>query len=71
MWATEIVILDILHEVLVLSVFQESPREGNLHQIFHIFYFMTNNPKLTMYFDLRFPNIYPTSLSGISAEGFR
>ena len=32
---------------------------------------MKNNPKLTVYFDPRFPNIDPTSLSGSSAEEFR
>ena len=70
-WSTEIGIVDILHEVSVLSEFQASPCEGHLHQIFHIFYFMKNNPKLTIYFDPRFPNINPTLFSGSSAEEFR
>ena len=40
------------------SAFQEVPREGNFYQVFHIFAFMKNNPKLTIYFDPRSPNIY-------------
>ena len=67
-WDTEIGGVDILHAVSVLSEFQSSPPEGNLHNVFHIFGFMKNNPKLTIYFDPIFPNIYPTSLSGSSAE---
>ena len=70
-WATEIVSVDILHEVLLLSSFQAAPREVNLHQVFHIFYFMKNNPKLTIYFYPRFTNIYITSFSGSSAEEFK
>ena len=30
-WAKDIVGVDILHEVLVLSAFKASPREGHLH----------------------------------------
>ena len=70
-WATEIVRVDMLHEVSVLSDFQSAPREGNLHQVFHIFSFMKNKPKLTTYFDPRLPNIDPTSFSGSSVEEFR
>ena len=60
-WATEIGRVDILHDVSVLSVFQASPRDGHLHQVFHIFSFMKKDLKLTIYFDPRFPNIDPTS----------
>ena len=70
-WATEICRVDILLWVSVLLAFQEAPREGHLHKLFHIFDFMKKNPKLTIYFDLRFPNITPTSFSGSSAEEFR
>ena len=67
-WATEIGRVDILHEVLGLSAFQASTREGHLHHIFHMFSFMKNNPKITIYIDPRFPNIDLTSFSGSSAE---
>ena len=70
-WATEIGRVDILHEVLVLSVFESEPREGHLRQVLHMFSFMKNNPKLTIHFDPRFPNIFTTSLSGSSAKEFR
>ena len=66
-WSTEIGRVDILHEVSVLSAFQAAPREGHLHQVFHIFDFMVKNPKLTIYFDPILPNIDPTSFSGSSA----
>ena len=67
-WATEIGRDDILHEVSVLSEFQSSPRKGHLYQVLQILSFMKNKPKLAIYFDPRFPNIYSTSLSGSSAE---
>ena len=67
-WSTKIGRVDILHEVLVLSAFQVAPREGHLHQVFHIFDFMKKNPKLTIYFDPIFLNIDLTSFSGNSAE---
>ena len=69
--ATKIFRVDTLHEVLVLLAFRSSSREGYLHQLFHIFAFMKRNPKLKIYFDPRFPNIYPTSLLGSSAEEIR
>ena len=68
--ATEIGRVDILHEVLVLSEFKAAPCEGHLHQVFHIFDFIEKNPKIAIYFDPRFPNIYPTSFSWSSAEEF-
>ena len=70
-WAKEIGRVDILHDVLVLSEFQGSPREGNLHQVFHIFASMEKNPKLTIHFDPRFPNIDTTSFSVSLAEELR
>ena len=70
-WATYIARVDILHEVLVLSAFKASPREGHLHQVFHIFAFMKKNPALTKYFDSRLSNIYHTSFSGSLQEEFR
>ena len=39
-WSTEIVRVDILHAVSVLSVFQASYLEEYLHQVFHIYAFM-------------------------------
>ena len=70
-WATEISRVDILHDVSLLSEFQASPREGHLHQVFHIPDFMKKNPKLTIYFDPIFPNIDSTSFLGRSTEEFR
>ena len=70
-WPTEKGKVDILHELLVFSVFLASPCEVFLHQVFHIFAFMKKNPKLKIYFDPRFPNIDPTSFSGSSTGEFR
>ena len=42
---------DIGHEVLVLSSYQYSPRDGHLQQILHTFAFLKKNPKLMLYFD--------------------
>ena len=72
-WSKKIGRVDILHEVLVLSLsaFQAAPRERHLNQVFRIFSFTKKNPKLTIYFDPRFPNIDPTSFSGSSEEEFR
>ena len=55
----------------MLSTSQAATREGDLHQVFHILAFMKNNPKLKIYFDPRFLNIYSMSFSGSSAEVFR
>ena len=68
--STEIGRVDFLREVSVASSSQSSPREGNLHQVFQIFSFMINNLKLTIYFDLSFPNIHPTAFLGTSVEEF-
>ena len=59
-WSTEIGGVDILHEVSVLSAFQAAPLEGYLHQVLQILDFMKDNPKLTIYFHPRSPNIDPT-----------
>ena len=67
-WATEIGCVGFFLEVSALSAFKSAPREGHLHQVFHIFAFMTKDPKLTIYFDPIFLNIDLTSFSGNSAE---
>ena len=70
-WFTEIGRVDILHEVSVLSELQSATREGHLNEVFYIFDFLINNPKLIIYFDPRFPNINPTSFSRRLSEEFR
>jgi hypothetical protein len=56
-WATELGRVDILHEVLILSQYQASPREGHMEQIMHIFSFLKNKPKLSIYMDPSLPII--------------
>jgi hypothetical protein len=56
-WATEIGRVDILHEILILSQYQASPREGHLEQVLHIFAFLKKKPKLTIYLDHSLPEI--------------
>ena len=63
-WSIKIGRVDIFYEVSVLSAFQASYLEGNLHKVFNIFSFIKKNLNLTIYFDLRFPNINPMSFSG-------
>ena len=56
-WSIEIGRVDILTEVSMLSAYQASPREGHMKAILQIFAYINNNPKLTIYFDPRLPNI--------------
>lgn len=56
-WATEVGRVDILHEVSILSQYQAMPREGHLEQLLHIFAYMKNKPKVTLYMDPALPNI--------------
>ena len=48
-WATELVRRDILHDVSLLSHYQDSPREGHMGDILHIFDFLDEKPRLTLY----------------------
>ena len=66
--AIEIGIVDIKHELSVLSSYQAAPRDGHLQKILHIFAFLKKNPKLTLYFDPNTVVIDPTSFTGITAE---
>ena len=70
-WAIEIGRVDILTEVSMLSSYQASPREGHLEQIHHIFAYLKNKPKLTLYFDPDIPNIDPSWSSGDTPETFK
>ena len=45
-WATELGRVDILFEVSILSQYQASPREGHLAQIFNIFGYLKQDPKI-------------------------
>ena len=49
----------------MLSVFQAAPREGHLHQVFHIFAFMKKNPKLTIYLIQDSPIYIPRHFQGV------
>ena len=70
-WDIEIGIVDIEHEVSVLSSYQAAPCDGHLQQILHIFAFLKKNPKLTLYFDPSSAVINPTSFTGSTTEEFR
>ena len=64
LWEVNIGIVDILTEISMLSIYQASPIEGGLKQIYHIFTFLKNNPKLTLYFDPQEHNIDPSCFDG-------
>ena len=61
----------ILFEVSTLSRYQEAPCEGHIEQIYHIFGFLKNMPKLTLYFDPQEPNIDILWFNGDSVDAFR
>lgn len=56
-WATELGRVDILFEVSILSQHSAMPREGHLEQVFNIFAFLDQHPKLTIHMDPELPNI--------------
>ena len=64
-WAIEIGRVDIGHEVSVLSSYQDSPRNGHLQKILHIFSFLNKNQKLILYFDPSPAVIDPTENTSI------
>ena len=70
-WAVEIGIVGILTEISTLSSYQAYPREGHLKQICHIFVFLKNNPKLTLYFDPQEPNIDLSWFDGDTVGSFK
>ena len=55
-WETELLITDILHEVLLLSHYRDSPREGNMEEILHIYAFLYEKQRLTLYMNLEIPH---------------
>ena len=59
-WAIEIGRVDILMEVSTLSAYQASPIQWHLDQVIHIFAYLKNKPKLTLYFDPSLPNLDST-----------
>ena len=50
-WGTEIVRVDISHEVSILSQYAVSIQEGHMEQLLHIWGWLKKNPKITIYFD--------------------
>jgi hypothetical protein len=56
-WATEVGRVDILHEVSTLSSHMALPRIGHLHQVYHVFGYLKQNPKRTLAFNPQFPAI--------------
>ena len=43
--------VNVLHEIIIISQYQASPRECHMEQILHIWAFLERNPKLTLYYD--------------------
>eukprot|EP00546_Thalassionema_frauenfeldii_P003040 CAMPEP_0178938862 /NCGR_PEP_ID=MMETSP0786-20121207/26565_1 /TAXON_ID=186022 /ORGANISM="Thalassionema frauenfeldii, Strain CCMP 1798" /LENGTH=311 /DNA_ID=CAMNT_0020617625 /DNA_START=899 /DNA_END=1834 /DNA_ORIENTATION=- len=58
-WATELGtrVMDILHEISILSQYQASPRDGHMQQLLHIFPYLRKKPKISLYMDPGLPNI--------------
>ena len=70
-WATEIGRVDILTELSLLSAYQASPRRGHFEQVIHIFAFLKEHQKLTLYFDATKPDLDPGLFLGSTPEEFR
>ena len=62
-WSMKIGRVDIHTEVSMLSAHQASPRRGHLSALYQIFAYLKQKPKLSLYFDSRFPNIDYTIFS--------
>jgi len=69
-WGTEIGIVDISHEISLLSQYQTSTREGHMEQLLHILGFFKKNPKLILYFDPDRPKL-DYSMFTTNREEFR
>lgn len=69
-WATEIGRVDILTEVSLLSSYQASPRQGHMDEILHIFAYLKQKPKLSLYFDQMEPQI-DSSIFNHNVEPFK
>ena len=56
-WETELGRTDILHEVSILSQYQDAPREGHTKEILHVFAFLDENLRQTLYIDPALPRM--------------
>ena len=69
-WATELGRVDILFEVSILSQYQASPREGHLAQVFNIFGYLKQDPKISLHMDPTLPSI-DYSVFNYNVDGFK
>ena len=69
-WAIEIVKVDILFEVSTLSIYQATPCEVHLEEIYHIFA-LKKNTNLTLYFEPQDPNIDPSCFNRDYVNAFK
>ena len=69
-WAIELGRVDILFEVSLLSQYQACPREGHMEQLMHIFSYLKQYPKLSLYMNWRFA-AHERNYKGNSPEEFR
>ena len=67
-WATELGRIDILHEVSLLSQYQACPREGHMREIMHIFAFLRDHPKRSLYMDWTESGLDSTQIRSSQAE---
>ena len=56
-WACELGRVDILHEVTILSAHLALPRVGHLQMAYHIFGYLKQQPKRTLAFDYKYPDL--------------
>ena len=56
-WATELGRTEILHKVSLISQYQASTREGDMGDILHIFDFLDEKTRLTLYMNTDVPHL--------------
>lgn len=69
-WAVELGRVDILLEVALLSQYLANPRVGHLEQVYHIFGYLKQSGKRTIYMDPGYPNITEERFNGFEWEEF-
>ena len=69
-WAVEIISVDILLEVSLLSSHRALPRAGHLQAVYRVFGYLKQVPKRRLYFEPEHPNISEDRLHEFDWEEF-
>ena len=69
-WAVELGRVDVLLEVALMSQYLACPRQGHLEQVYHIFGYLRQVGKRSIYLDPQYPNISEERFSSFDWEDF-